>query len=154
MKLNSSNIFCLCIIFILLVIMVMRVSCSNFSNTAVKTIENKEQFKNEEFKKEEFQNKYETDNENKEKNNKENINGSTFLFGNSALENLKDNSQMKDRINCFSAPLWWYPKDSYDPKKFKSKYYPDYFDKNLNYWGNAQERFWDFNSVRSTFTVI
>lgn len=131
----------------------MRVSCSNFSNTSVRTTENKEQFQKEKFQKEE----YETDNENKEKNNKENINGSTFLFGinhNSALENLKENSQIKDRINCFTAPLWWYPKDSYDPQKFKSKYYPDYFDKNLNYWGNAQERFWDFNSVLNTFTVI
>ena len=128
----------------------MRVSCSNFSNTSIKTIENKEQFKNE------------TENEKekidyKEKNNKENINSPKFLFGinhNSALENLKENTEIKDRINCFTAPLWWYPKDSYDPQKFKSKYYPDYFDKNLNYWGNAQERFWDFNSVLNTFTVI
>lgn len=128
----------------------MRVSCSNFSNTSVKTIENKEKFKNE------------TENEKekidyKEKTEKENINSPNFLFGinhNSALENLKENIEIKDRIDCFSAPLWWYPKDSYDPEKFKSKYYPDYFDKNLNYWGSAQERFWDFNSVLNTFTVI
>ena len=145
MKLNSSKIFCLIIIFILLVIMVMRVSCSKFSNT--------ESF-----------NQLETINENKkekidykEETEKENINSPNFLFGinhNSALENLKENTEIKDRINCFSAPLWWYPKDSYDPQKFKSKYYPDYFDKNLNYWGSAQERFWDFNSVLNTFTVI
>lgn len=150
MKLNSSKIICLIIIFILLVIMVMRVSCSNFSNTSVKIIENKEEFKNEtENKKEKIDYKEETE--------KENINSPNFLFGinhNSALENLKENTEIKDRIDCFSAPLWWYPKDSYDPQKFKSKYYPDYFDKNLNYWGSAQERFWDFNSVLNTFTII
>jgi hypothetical protein len=130
--------------------MVMRVSCSNFSNTSVKIIENKEEFKNEtENKKEKIDYKEETE--------KENINSPNFLFGinhNSALENLKENTEIKDRIDCFSAPLWWYPKDSYDPQKFKSKYYPDYFDKNLNYWGSAQERFWDFNSVLNTFTII
>jgi len=151
MKLNSSKIICLIIIFILLVIMVMRVSCSKFSNT-------------ESFNQLEPFNQLETINENKnekidykEETEKENINSPNFLFGinhNSALENLKKNTEIKDRINCFTAPLWWYPKDSYDPKKFKSKYYPDYFDKNLNYWGSAQERFWDFKSARSTFTVI
>ena len=66
------------------------------------------------------------------------------------LANNKDNS----RMTCYTAPAWWYPKDKYDPNKFRSVYYGDYYNPIYNYLGNAQEMYWDFKSVKDTFSII
>jgi len=152
---DSSKIFCIFMIFVILIIMLIRVTCVSKFNDSI-LIENYENENNNDNNNDNNKDNN-NDNNNDNKNEDKNINSPKFLFGvnyNSALENLRNDKQIKNRVNCHSAPLWWYPKDSYDPNKFKSKYYPDYFDKNLNYWGNAQERFWDFKTVRDTFTII
>ena len=59
-----------------------------------------------------------------------------------------------DRMTCYSAPLWWYPNNKYDPDNFRSIFYGDYYNPIYNFLGNAQEMFWDFKNVRKTFDVI
>ena len=58
--------------------------------------------------------------------------------------------KVEGRVTCNSAPLWWYPCDEYDPEKFRTIYYGDYFNPIYNYIGNAQEMYWDFKSVKET----
>ena len=51
----------------------------------------------------------------------------------------------KDCTTCNSAPNWWYPKDAYDPEKFKEVWHSDKYDPSYNIEGDAR-RFWQFNS--------
>ena len=54
-----------------------------------------------------------------------------------------------NRMTCYSAPAWWYPKNKYSPDKFREVYYGDYYNPIYNYLGNAQEMYWDFKSVKN-----
>lgn len=89
----------------------------------------------------------------KEKEEKQNANKTPPTWNdNNTLESMElkpclGNLANSNRFTCYSAPLWWYPKDKYDPNKFRSVYYGDYYDPINNYLGNAQEMFWDFKSV-------
>lgn len=58
------------------------------------------------------------------------------------------------RLTCFAAPAWWYPENKYNPDNFREIYYGDYYNPIYNYLGNAQEMFWDFKSVKDTFSTI
>ena len=66
------------------------------------------------------------------------------------LESMKLKPCLKDRLTCYTAPTWWYPNDKYDPEKFRSIYYGDYYNPIDNYLGNAQEMYWDFKSVKNS----
>lgn len=61
------------------------------------------------------------------------------------LADIKDSG----RLTCYSAPLWWYPNDKYNPDNFRSIFYGDYYNPIYNYLGNAQEMYWDFKSVKN-----
>ena len=63
------------------------------------------------------------------------------------LEPCLENVKNTNRMTCYTAPLWWYPKDKYDPDNFKSNFYGDNFNPIYNYLGNVQNTFWDFKSV-------
>lgn len=65
-----------------------------------------------------------------------------------------DGSFDSGRLTCYSAPAWWYPENKYDPNNFRSIFYGDRYNPLYNYLGNAQEMFWDFKSVRDTFSEI
>ncbi len=65
-----------------------------------------------------------------------------------------DGSATPGRLTCYSAPAWWYPENKYNPNNFRSIFYGDRYDPIYNYLGNAQEMFWDFKSVRDTFSEI
>lgn len=81
---------------------------------------------------------------------------------NNTLESMKLEPCLSDvdgpsgpgRLTCFSAPAWWYPNDKYDQNNFRVKYYGDRFNDIYNYLGNAQDMFWDFKSVKDTFSII
>jgi hypothetical protein len=76
---------------------------------------------------------------------------------NNTLESMKLQPCLSDingRLTCYSAPLWWYPYKKYNKDDFRSIYYGDYFNPIYNYLGNAQEMFWDFKSVKDTFSLI
>ena len=89
----------------------------------------------------------------KEKEEKQNANKTPPTWNdNNTIESMQlkpclANLANSNRLTCYSAPLWWYPKDKYDANKFRSVYYGDYYDPINNYLGNAQEMFWDFKSV-------
>lgn len=65
-----------------------------------------------------------------------------------------DGSAGPGRLTCFTAPAWWYPENKYNPDNFRVTFYGDRFNPIYNYLGNAQEMFWDFKSVRDTFSTI
>lgn len=52
-----------------------------------------------------------------------------------------------NRLNCSTAPKWWYPNNEYDPDKFKEKVSLEYYNPIYNVLGNAQETYWDFKKV-------
>lgn len=52
-----------------------------------------------------------------------------------------------NRLNCSTAPKWWYPINEYDADKFKEKVYLEYHNPIYNVLGNAQETYWDFKKV-------
>ena len=58
------------------------------------------------------------------------------------------------RLTCYTAPAWWYPENKYNQDNFRVKFYGDRFNPIYNYLGNAQEMFWDFKSVKDTFSII
>jgi hypothetical protein len=58
------------------------------------------------------------------------------------------------RLTCHAAPPWWYPENKYNQDNFRVVYYGDRFNPIYNYLGNAQEMFWDFKSVKDTFSII
>ena len=58
------------------------------------------------------------------------------------------------RLTCHTAPPWWYPENKYNPDNFRVIFYGDRFNPIYNYLGNAQEMFWDFKSVKDTFSTI
>ena len=58
-----------------------------------------------------------------------------------------DNENDVNRLSCFTAPEWWYPKDKYTSSNFRSKYYRDSVNPIYNYLGNSQDIYWDFKSV-------
>lgn len=64
---------------------------------------------------------------------------------------LEDDTNV-NRLTCFAAPEWWYPRDKYNENNFKSKYYRDSINPIYDYLGNAQDMFWDFKSVTGKVT--
>ena len=58
------------------------------------------------------------------------------------------------RLTCYTAPAWWYPENKYNQDNFRVTFYGDRFNPIYNYLGNAQEMFWDFKSVKDTFSTI
>ena len=58
------------------------------------------------------------------------------------------------RLTCYTAPAWWYPEKKYNKDNFREIYYGDRYNPIYNYLGNAQEMFWDFKSVKDTFSII
>ena len=58
------------------------------------------------------------------------------------------------RLTCFSAPPWWYPTNKYNPDNFRAIYYGDRYNPIYNYLGNSQEMYWDFKSVKDTYSII
>ena len=79
-----------------------------------------------------------------------------YSTDNETLENLNIEPCLGEegRMTCYSAPAWWYPNDKYDPDKFRSVYYGDYYNPVYNYLGNAQEMYWDFKKVKNTYNKI
>lgn len=76
---------------------------------------------------------------------------------NNTLESMKLQSCVTDndgRLRCYAAPAWWYPYNKYNSENFREIYYGDYYNPIYNYLGNAQEMFWDFKSVKDTFSPI
>lgn len=81
---------------------------------------------------------------------------------NNTLESMKlepclsniDGDAGPGRLTCFAAPPWWYPEKKYNKNNFRSIYYGDRYNPIYNYLGNAQEMFWDFKSVKDTFSTI
>ena len=65
-----------------------------------------------------------------------------------------DGSAAPGRLTCFTAPAWWYPEKKYKKDNFREIYYGDRYNPIYNYLGNAQEMFWDFKSVKDTFSTI
>ena len=65
-----------------------------------------------------------------------------------------DGSAAPGRLTCHTAPAWWYPENKYNPDNFREIYYGDRYNPIYNYLGNAQEMFWDFKSVKDTFSII
>lgn len=65
-----------------------------------------------------------------------------------------DGSAGPGRLTCFTAPAWWYPENKYNQDNFRVVYYGDRYNPIYNYLGNAQEMFWDFKSVKDTFSII
>ena len=65
-----------------------------------------------------------------------------------------DGSAAPGRLTCFTAPAWWYPENKYNQDNFRVTFYGDRFNPIYNYLGNAQEMFWDFKSVKDTFSTI
>lgn len=65
-----------------------------------------------------------------------------------------DGSGGPGRLTCFTAPAWWYPENKYNQDNFRVVYYGDRYNPIYNYLGNAQEMFWDFKSVKDTFSTI
>ena len=57
------------------------------------------------------------------------------------------NIENVNRLTCFAAPEWWYPKDKYNPNNFRSKYYRDSINPIYDYLGNAQDMYWDFKLI-------
>lgn len=54
-----------------------------------------------------------------------------------------------NRLNCSTAPRWWYPAEDYNPDKFKEETYLGYNNPYYNIYGNAQIMLWDFKNVLS-----
>ena len=81
---------------------------------------------------------------------------------NNTLESMKldpclsniDGQEGPGRLTCYTAPTWWYPENKYNQNNFREIYYGDYYNPIYNYLGNAQEMFWDFKSVKDTFSTI
>lgn len=69
---------------------------------------------------------------------------------NYTLDSMILDQKLEDRLTCFAAPEWWYPKDKYDPKNFREVHHGDYKDPLFNYLSNAQDMFWDFKSVKNS----
>jgi len=65
-----------------------------------------------------------------------------------------DGNESSGRLTCYTAPAWWYPENKYNPNNFRSIFYGDRYNAIYNYLGNAQEMFWDFKSVKDTFSEI
>jgi len=65
-----------------------------------------------------------------------------------------DGSAAPGRLTCHAAPPWWYPENKYNQDNFRVVYYGDRYNPIYNYLGNAQEMFWDFKSVKETFSII
>lgn len=65
-----------------------------------------------------------------------------------------DGPSVPGRLTCYTAPAWWYPENKYNPNNFREIYYGDRFNPIYNYLGNVQEMFWDFKSVKDTFSII
>ena len=103
-------------------------------------------------------------NENELQNNQEKLNNrlkkqetsnnviSRIWSPNNTLESMitmpcLENEENVNRLTCFAAPEWWYPKDKYNPNNFRSKYYRDSINPIYDYLGNAQDIYWDFKSV-------
>ena len=73
---------------------------------------------------------------------------------NNTLESMRLEPCLSDRLTCFSAPAWWYPENKYNKDNFRVVNNSDRFNPIYNYLGNAQEMFWDFKSVKDTFSTI
>lgn len=73
---------------------------------------------------------------------------------NNTLESMRLQPCLSDRLSCFTAPAWWYPENKYNKDNFREIYYGDRYNPIYNYLGNAQEMFWDFKSVKDTFSII
>ena len=73
---------------------------------------------------------------------------------NNTLESMRLQPCLSDRLTCYTAPSWWYPENKYNQDNFRVTFYGDRFNPIYNYLGNAQEMFWDFKSVKDTFSII
>lgn len=73
---------------------------------------------------------------------------------NNTLESMRLQPCLSDRLTCSSAPPWWYPENKYNQDNFRVTFYGDRYNPIYNYLGNAQEMFWDFKSVKDTFSII
>jgi hypothetical protein len=145
---NCKLILCFFVFMVSILIMISSLT-SNFHNSYVKTLPTIEEQK---IENDEFLKAYENIKKIEEKNEK----NKTPLTWNSnnTLESMQLKKPCLDsdetgRLTCFTAPAWWYPKDKYDPNKFRSIYYGDYYNPIYNYLGNAQEMYWDFKSVKN-----
>uniref|UniRef100_A0A6C0LE47 Uncharacterized protein n=1 Tax=viral metagenome TaxID=1070528 RepID=A0A6C0LE47_9ZZZZ len=99
----------------------------------------------------------------KKRQEEQDINEIPFTWNpNNTLESMRlqpclsdvDGSAAPGRLTCFAAPAWWYPENKYKQDNFRVTYYGDMFNPIYNYLGNAQEMFWDFKSVKDTFSII
>lgn len=155
---NSYNI-CFIIVIVIIIIILLMILCGkdkltdiapSLPNTFVRTVPTIKQQKNWNNK---FMDKYNKFVESEDKRNKEQ-NLVPFMWNeNNSLDSMKlfpNLSHDTNRMTCHTAPDWWYPKDEYDPKNFRSIYYGDYFNPVYNFLGNAQEMYWDFRSVRNS----
>jgi hypothetical protein len=136
------------LIVISVIFIVLSIFKSNFNNDYVKTLPT---IKEQKIENDEFLKAYENIKKMEENNEK---NKTPFTWDqNNTLESMQLkpclDSDETGRLTCFTAPAWWYPKDKYDPNKFRSVYYGDYYNPIYNYLGNAQEMFWDFKSVKN-----
>lgn len=144
--------FILLLFSVIIFFVLIHCSISNFENNEIKTLKSiqEQSIENEEFMKE--YTKY------KDKDKDKTEIPLTWNLNNT-IETMKLNPCLADdpnsgRMTCYSAPLWWFPMDKYDPNNFRSVYYGDYYNPIYNYLGNAQEMFWDFKTVRDTYNVI
>ena len=76
------------------------------------------------------------ENDNYKENNKEKMTNKIWN-NNNTLDSRLGNPSVK-------APDWWYPKDTYDPKHFKSKWHSDKYEAKYNILGDSR-RFWQFS---------
>lgn len=105
-----------------------------------------------EIKNNDFLNAY---NKLKEKQNIQNENKVPLTWNpNNTLESMELKPCLSDRLTCYTAPMWWYPEKKYNENNFRSVYYGDYYDPIYNYLGNVQDMFWDFKSVKDTYSII
>lgn len=153
------NPFYITIILILIIGIVsafyIKCKSENFQNhdyvQTLKTI-NEQKTENDEFMKK--YNKYKTDEKEKNKDTVPYTWNNNNTIQSMKLEPCLANIPGSDRMTCYSAPLWWYPNNKYEPDNFRSIYYGDYYNPIYNYLGNAQELYWDFKSVKNTITPI
>lgn len=126
----------------------------NHSTDFIKTLKTIEEQKkeNDDFLKE--YNEYKKEEKEKEKNEVPLTWNRNNTIESMKLEPCLADVSGSERMTCYTAPLWWYPDNKYDPDNFRSTFYGDYYNPIYNYLGNVQEMFWDFRNVRKTFDVI
>ena len=142
----------LLLVTILIIITIFLIFC-NFSSfkksSNFKTIPTVEEQK---IENDDFLNSY---NKLKKKQEDQEKNEIPFTWNpNNTLESMKLQPCLSNRLTCYAAPEWWYPEKKYNENDFREIYYGDYYNPIYNYLGNAQEMFWDFKSVKETFSTI